>query len=71
MRKDRFSLESEILECWNVTSDLDILTEGVLEHDLSKDDIANILLGMKTLYNLKFDKMFNTFETLIRERKIN
>jgi hypothetical protein len=68
---DRFDFEQEIMSCWNVTEDLDILTEGVLEHGMSPDDIANALIGMKTLYNLKFDKMFNTFETLIRERKIN
>jgi hypothetical protein len=64
---DRFDLEQQILACWNVTSDIDTLCEGVIESDMTTDQIANILLGMKQLYELKFDKMFMTFEELIRE----
>lgn len=65
---DRFDLEQQIMACWNVTSDIDTLCEGVLESDMTNDQIANILLGMKQLYELKFDKMFRTFEELIQDR---
>ncbi len=64
---DRFDLEQQIMACWNVTSDIDTLCEGVLESDMTTDQIANILLGMKQLYELKFDKMFRTFEELIQD----
>jgi len=64
---DRFDLEQQIMACWNVTSDIDTLCEGVIESDMTTDQIANILLGMKQLYELKFDKLFRTFEELIRE----
>ena len=64
---DRFDLEQQIMACWNVTSDIDTLCEGVLESDMTTDQIANILLGMKQLYELKFDKMFGTFEELIQD----
>jgi hypothetical protein len=64
---DRFDLEQQIMACWNVTSDIDTLCEGVLESDMTTDQIANILLGMKQLYELKFDKMFNTFEAMIAD----
>jgi len=67
---DRFDLEQQIMACWNVTSDIDTLCEGVLESDMTTDQIANILLGMKQLYELKFDKMFRTFEQLIQNRNI-
>ena len=67
---DRFDLEQQIMACWNVTSDIDTLCEGVLESDMTTDQIANILLGMKQLYELKFDKMFRTFEELIQDRSI-
>jgi len=62
---DRFDLEQQIMACWNVTSDIDTLCEGVIESDMTTDQIANILLGMKQLYELKFDKLFRTFEELI------
>jgi hypothetical protein len=64
---DRFDLEQQIMACWNITSDIDTLCEGVLESDMTTDQIANILLGMKQLYELKFDKMFRTFEELIQD----
>jgi uncharacterized protein YeeX (DUF496 family) len=64
---NRFDLEQQIMACWNVTSDIDTLCEGVIESDMTTDQIANILLGMKQLYELKFDKMFRTFEELHRE----
>ena len=64
---DRFDLEQQIMACWNVTSDIDTLCEGVIESDMTTDQIANILLGMKQLYELKFNKLFNTFEELTRK----
>lgn len=67
---DRFEMEQQLLDCWGICEDLDILMEGVLEHDLSKDQISNILIGMKELYALKFDKLFNTFEAGVRTRGI-
>lgn len=67
---DRFDLEQDIMKCWNVTEDIDLLYRNVMEKDLSTDDIANALLGMKTLYEMKFDEMFSNFETLVHEKKI-
>ena len=67
---DRFDLEQEIMNCWNVTDDIDLLYENVLEKEMSVDDIANALLGMKTLYQMKFEKCFETFETVIKNREI-
>ena len=70
MMSDRFDLEQQIMACWNVTSDIDTLCESVCESDMTTDQIANILLGMKQLYELKFDKMFRTFEQLIQDGSI-
>ena len=70
---DRFDLEQQILECWNVTSDLRHVTEFVLDAPLEpnrEDKISNMLLGIEELYNLKFQKLFNTLETLIAEKKV-
>ena len=66
-RFDRFDFEQQIMSCWNVTTDLKDLNEGVLESDLSKDQISNALMGIEQLYELRFNKLFQQFETLVRE----
>ena len=67
---DRFDLEQNIMRCWNVTEDIELLYENVMESDMTTDDIANALLGMKQLYEMKFNKLWDNFETLIREKKL-
>lgn len=63
---DRFDLEQQIMHCWNICEDLDTVIEAVLEKDSTPDNIANILQGMRELYHLKFEKMFETFEKVIK-----
>jgi hypothetical protein len=55
---DRFDFEQNILRCWNITDDINTLYKRVMDDDISKDDIANVLCGIITLYNLKFDETF-------------
>lgn len=65
----QFDLEQQIMQCWNVTEDIDLLYENVLDASpaLTHDEIANCLLGMKQLYEMRFNKLFSTFEKLLKE----
>ena len=65
----RFTLEDQIMECWGVVDDLDMVysTESLYE---DQDRMMNVLLGMQELYKIRFQRMFNTFEHLIHEGKI-
>ena len=63
----RFDLEEQIMRCWNVVEDVNEVYAAVMERDLSQDDIANALLGIKTLYDMKFYTLFSTFEKMIKE----
>jgi hypothetical protein len=67
---DRFDLEQHIMKCWNVTEDIELLNYNVLEKDMSRDEISNFLLGLKTIYNTKFEDLFDTFSELIEKGKI-
>ena len=69
---DRFDLEQGILKCWNVTDDIDMVYRKVMDNpdELNVDEISNLLLGIKSLYDLKFDELFNTFEQLTHDKKI-
>jgi hypothetical protein len=59
---DRFDFEQEIMECWKITNDLQMY----IDQGASIED-TKVLIDY---YERKFDKLWNTFETLIHERKI-
>jgi hypothetical protein len=68
---DRFDFEQQILKCWNITEEIQLLNEQVLENDeLTKDQISNYLLGLHTIYEMKFDKLFTQFENMVKDKKI-
>jgi len=60
-------LEQEIMKAWHVVDDIDLLYENVMETDMSTDDITNVLLGLESIYNMRFQKVFNTFEEVCKE----
>lgn len=65
-----YDLEQQIMECWHITDDVSVLTEEILEGDLTKDKIVNVLTGLEQLYAIRFNKLFRTYEQLLAERKI-
>lgn len=64
---DRFEFETQIMSCWGITTDLNDLSEEVLEGDLTKDQITNVLIGIEQMYNIRFAKLFRQFEQLIHQ----
>ena len=70
MNFDRFDFEQQLLDVWGITDDLDVVVEAVLERDITKDQIANILLGMKELYEIKFNKLWDQFENGVHQHRI-
>ena len=56
-------LEQEVLRCWEVTQDLDLLAQEY-EHD---DDICNRVLGIKHVSDMRFNKAWNTYENVVAE----
>ena len=59
---DRFDFEQEIMECWKITNDLQMY----IDQGASIED-TKVLIDY---YERKFQKVWDTFETLIHERKI-
>ena len=59
---DRFELEQELLECWKITNDLQMY----IDQGASIED-TKVLIDY---YERKFQKVWDTFETMIHERKI-
>ena len=69
--KDRTHLEQDMMNCWGITDDLQQLLELVdagRYDSLSPsdtDELANILMGLRTVYEMKFARMFDTFKECI------
>ena len=59
---NRFEFEQEIMECWKITNDLQMY----IDQGASIED-TKVLIDY---YERKFQKVWDTFETLIHERKI-
>lgn len=57
--RTRFDLEQEILECWKVTTDIKMFAEQ-----------GGDLTVLSAYYEQKFERLWNTFESLVRESKL-
>jgi len=67
---DRFEFEQQSMECWNVTTDIRVVSEYLMDAPLEasrEDKIANMLIGIEALYEAKFNKLFQQFEQLVKE----
>lgn len=69
-----FDLEQEIMNCWNVTTDIKTIYEHIGDSPVflgmdgkQQDVIINLLLGVAELYEIKFNNCFRTFEQVCKE----
>lgn len=67
---NRFDLEQEILQTWHVCDDIELIYKNVMDRDMSKDEIANVLLGIKSLYDMKFNQLWDTFEQCVSNKEL-
>lgn len=63
-----FTLEQQILSCWSVTDDIQVLLRQMDRRSLTEDEQINFLIGLVTIYNQKFEQMFETFEDLVHKK---
>lgn len=68
----RFKLEDAIMRLWSTTEDVDTLFQYYYErHDSMKpEDVANALLGIKQMIQMRGELAFELFEQLIQDEKL-
>jgi hypothetical protein len=68
-KADIFELEQSIMQCWNVVDDIKLITRQVYDRPkpLTEDELGNLLIGLETIYQLKFEKCFEEFEAVCRQ----
>jgi hypothetical protein len=68
---NRFELEQGILACWNIVDDIKALNRQMLDvREMTPDEISNYLLGLETIYQIKFEQTFATFEACIKDGSV-
>ena len=62
-------LEQQIMECWNVTKDIEMVTRHLIDHTdgYSDDDVMNKYLAIKDLYEVKFEALWRTLDEVTEE----
>lgn len=70
--RDRFDLETDIMNCWSVIEDIKELNRCMLDRrKMTDDEVSNYLLGLQTIYQVKFERLFETFEKLVQQNAFN
>ena len=70
MKYDRFDLEQLILKNLEITTEIKHLRELISDGKPTQDQIENYLLGLETIYEVKFNKLWDCFEELCQHQKI-
>jgi hypothetical protein len=65
---DRFDLEQNIMQCWNVTDDIQLYLD--MYDNMDEDQRMNYLIGLKQMYHMKFERLWDGFESCVRNKQI-
>jgi len=60
----KYTVEDKYMKAWQVVDDIDLLYRNISDTDFgdNKDNILNALLGMYTIYQLRFEELQETHE---------
>ena len=67
----RFNLEDEIQSVWDTEKDLDTILYRIMDAPdgpPSEDEITNMLLGLKEIHKSRCIKLWDVFETMVKEK---
>jgi len=65
---DRFDLEQNIMQCWNVCDDIQLYLD--MYDNMDEDQRMNYLIGLKQMYHMKFERTWDNFEKCVRTRQV-
>ena len=70
---DRFDLEDAMSQLYNMGDDIDTILHAYMDSKVqcTEDEMANMLIGVKTLHNARYQKMWQVFEDLIKNGTIS
>lgn len=74
MKKTTFDLEQDIMASWQTANDIELAYNYIGDDPFFQgidgkhaDKIANIMMGLHELHELRMNELWNTFESLIKQ----
>jgi hypothetical protein len=73
LEKTRFDLEQAITQLWSSSEDVRLIFEQFYEYheDRTIDELAHALLGVEQLIKMRGQQVFDIFEVMVKNGKIN
>lgn len=59
-----------MMHCWSVVDDLKDLSTYCGKNNSSSAEILQVVQALATVYQLKFELMFETFEAMLHEQHV-
>lgn len=66
-RQSIYKLEEKIMAAWSIIDDIRLLAETQSNRKMTEDELQNFLLGLETIYNMKFENLFSQYEKFLKE----
>lgn len=69
---NRFDLEDAMCQMNTTGDDIDTILHSYMDAKIqpTEDDMSNMLIGVKALHNARYQKMWEIFEALIKNKTI-
>lgn len=67
---DSFDLEQQIHNAWHLVDDLNTFEYALDNEDLSEDDIINLVIGIRTMADLRFKQLFSVYEQYLENKRV-
>lgn len=71
LKTSNFDLEQAIMAAWGTSEDIRLIWEQYYDgkEKMTEDDVANLLLGLQRLHDLRCQKLMDLFEQSIKEKR--
>jgi len=69
-KPNRFDFEQQMMDCWGVVDDIKTIYYLQDLRDTNEDEMQNLLLGLFTMYQIKFEILQKMFEDLVHSKQL-
>jgi len=69
-KPNRFDFEQQMMDCWGVVDDIKTVYYLQDLRDTTEDEMQNLLLGLFTMYQIKFEILQKMFDDLVHSKQL-
>lgn len=69
---NRFDFEQQLMLAWSTKEDLDNILWKIMDSaDIPDEDkLSNLIIGVSCMHDIRMEKLFDMFQTMIMDEKI-